>query len=135
MVRDHCLDAPLTREERPLHGVHAAWPFYRRQASSPPKSKPVPTDNGLAPELRSIALGTNGHATNGVVVARTMDKRRAVVVACVADVFEALGEDVPSSEADQLLDALFRSGLSEPADSRLRCDRESRAFAKVRGAS
>ena len=36
------------------------------------------------------------------------------MVACVADVFEALGEDVPSSEADQLLDALFGRDLSEP---------------------
>lgn len=117
VVRDHCLDAPLTREERPLHGVHSAWAFpFRRPAVVQPKRAGSTTnaDASLAPELRSIALGATGHSTKNVVVTRTMDARRAVVVACVADVFEALGEDVPSREADQLLDALFRSGLSEP---------------------
>ena len=81
-----------------------------------------PLDDALlsgAPELRGVARGAFSRARGArreiaAPASPEEKRRRGVVVDCVADVFEALGEKIPPPHADALLDALFANGLCDP---------------------
>ena len=131
-MRDHCLDAPLTRKSDRCTASTPPGPS-RRQASSPPKKPQVQSvDNALAPEPRSIALGVSWSFHQWRCGCGTMDKRRAVVVAC-ATCWKP-GEDVlhPKPISPRCPLSVGPVGTSHKRVGR---HREGGAFPKVRGAS